>query len=598
MAEVLGQLIISDPKFRQLVGSPTSTKNTGAKGPTGDKGERGEKGPTGDVGQRGPQGLAGPNGDKGEQGDKGPPGNPGRDGRDGTNGRDGDNGAPGAPGIPGRRGPTGWQGPRGAEGPRGPAGPAGPAGPGVVVRPPDAVEGIDWREHRLNPTQLDDAMVPAYRSIHPWIWKRPETGSEVNYGIPLEMWCTPKATFMSNFSDGWRIGVDVGDPKTFLYGFPTLPTNASNGQIFHFLSSVSHYCCGYSIYVPPLHTLTAHDPHGRWAADLTAQYQAVFDYHNSVLLQGFKSKAANLSYTDRLAHLLRDHDSYSLYYQLAEIAGHPALVYGTPYSRIPSQRNDTTLTEYRDDWLQHLYTQYLRGTFYSDRYFVEEFAKGLNHVYSTTLRPHLISILRIQPINKPVTRNFWPVNILQYLATISTHVGISKLDLASTPREFDSKRKGTATSTGSRRQSSVRQIGADDAGPSLFNQVNALDFLDADDLAFVLQVSAQNSRQCDLCRSSDHLLAGCPQLQIVKNDQHRLRRLLGALRSAYDSSRPSPQGSSRPSGTPARPGTPTRDNRRPLPVRQVSPDDDTDNESLLNQVESSSLVDTDEEPDF
>ena len=284
-----------------------------------------------------------------------------------------------------------------------------------------------------------------------------------------------------------------------------------------------------------------------------------------------------------------------------------------------------SMTAYADAWLQHLHSEYLHGTFYLDRYYIESFARNLNQFYGETLRPHLIVLVRRHPINDPVPVNFRPERLLAYLTYVSSHVGIKTLSLVDTPREIaggqrrnpsssSSSTQRTRSTNGSRERS-VRQIEAppdEDEGVSLVAQMDSLDFLSPEELSLVFQVSAAyagQNRHCDLCNKPGHLLAQCPELPKVRGNPSRCRRLFTMLRGIWNGlqatqsapmNNSATSGSASPSaggGAQPRGGTPTRDNRA-TPIRQVARDDDTDDDTVLGDDERS-LGSTDtEKEDF
>ena len=59
-----------------------------------------------------------------------------------------------------------------------------------------------------------------------------------------------------------------------------------------------------------------------------------------------------------------------------------------------------------------------------------------------------------------------------------------------------------------------------------------LDSLNDEDFQFIHQLAQNNTLCCDLCKSDQHLLLQCPELESVKSDPRRLQRLVTTLRSA------------------------------------------------------------------
>ncbi len=238
------------------------------------------------------------------------------------------------------------------------------------------------------------------------------------------------------------------------------------------------------------------------------------------------------------------------------------------------------MTKYTDSWQNFLLANYLRGTFFSDRCFVESHANGLNNYYGTTLRPFVHQLCRHVPVNQPLTTNFWPENILTYIGCVSPQAGVS-VDLISTPAEISAARSSRRPSRPT--PAPLRQIDSSPLEDSPIRLLSLFDGLDDDDFNFVFQVVSRNSPRCDLCNSTDHLLLKCPELVKVKGDPRRLRRLVTTLRNTMASLEP---------GSDSRSSTPTR--RNP-PMRQID-NGDTDDDASIAALDQQSLGgDTDDE---
>ena len=476
--------------------------------------------------------------------------------------------------------------------------PPPPHDPGSrTAAPRPRLRGYDWREHRVDPSQLD-VLIPADRwTIDSWEFYRPETGSTTNHPCVFKIFMNQRDAFMRNFAYPKRLGTSSGDMKTFFYGFPSLPSNATDKDIFTFLSSASQFASGFGLFIPPLHTLHATDLYGTWGPHLETIYLYDINYYDSLLAQVLKSKAVNIVGTPRIIHLLQEVSGIKIINFLATVAGHPALDLGRSILSVPRQKNDMSLSKYTEMWLLFLHSNYLRGTFLSDRYFIETFALNLNNYYATTLRGHIINTVRRLPINEPVTRYFQPENFLTYLLHLLPQAGL-KADLSSTPLELSGggssgSRRPSLSSRGSRRGSSVRQLETGDDW--LLRQMDTWSDLSDEDFAFVYQLS-QNKQQCDLCQSDSHLLHGCPELVKVKNDKNRLRRLFTVLRTAQsENGRGPPRSQMNSAG--GRSSTPTRNNSsRGGPIRQVLDNSDTDDDSTIAALDACSLGgDTDDE---
>jgi hypothetical protein len=466
----------------------------------------------------------------------------------------------------------------------------------VSVGAPDRqlLQGIDWREHRIDPRTVDTAVDLATNTILPWHFSRHEVGSVINHGTRFRCFLQPRDQFLQNFDGRIVLGSSNVTLKSFLLGFPRLPSTAEKADIFSFLSSAAYFCSGYGVYIPPPHTLEPDSNKGTWWPLVSDLYKRHLAYYDNAILQALTSKTTKLVDTPLIAHLIHEQSGYQILYRLAYYAGHPALIPGRNGVEMPRQKSDMSLIKYRKAWEHYLHVLYLMGVFLSDRYFVECFCERMHDMYSRTLCPHVILLVRRLSVNSAVPDFYMPENILEYCGTVSTHVGIRELDLLSSPRqESDSRRSARAPPI---RQIPVQQI----------TSVDDLDFLTDEQFLLVCQLSNAPERKCDLCRSSEHLLRSCPRLLELKSDPMACKRLFSALRASIDGPVTN-NGNSRPAvstypprsrmSTSMRPGTPRATNRSSdRLVRAITGADDTDNEDSITAADAESIVElTDDE---
>jgi hypothetical protein len=477
--------------------------------------------------------------------------------------------------------------------------------------PPTYLTGFDWREHRVNPDEIETVLDVNQQTIVPWMFTRTTTGNYVNHGVRFKIYVVPRDTYMANFQGPRRLGVETGSTKNFLSAFPVLPNSATPAQILAWSNSASQFCAGFGVYLPPTHTLWANDNYGRWGGYLPEIYRPFVPFYDNMILQALRAKNTNLSNTPALVPLLAlENEGMRLYHAIVRAAGHPALTYGRLEVGIPRQKSTMSMVDYLSKWMYYLHLNYLRGTFLSDRYFLESFADNLNMTYGNTLRPHLHMLIQQQPLDMPVTENLHPENLLSFLTYISNQVGIQRLDLMATPMQSDTTRRSSSNKNVRAIEKAQHDHEEQTSKDSLVRQVQALDFLDDDDLQFVLQVVASGPRKCDICQSEDHLISSCPEMIKIKDDPYRLRRMLGALRAANGEPPRTSHRNSRPpqrNSSSNRSGTPTRSNRnttqRDRVVAQTVEEYDTDEETvveppLADDVDTDTDTDTDGESDF
>ena len=122
--------------------------------------------------------------------------------------------------------------------PSGPPTPTGsptppPAPPvGVSTGPMPFLWGIDWREHRINPTKLEDSVVANTYAIPPWIFNCPKVGSTVNHGVWFKTFVCNLNTYMRAIATQ-RLGTETMSLKSFLYGSPKLKKLATCYSLLH-----------------------------------------------------------------------------------------------------------------------------------------------------------------------------------------------------------------------------------------------------------------------------------------------------------------------------------------------------------------------------
>ncbi len=287
------------------------------------------------------EGATGPPGPKGPQGTPGLPGPPGPTGPQGPAGRDGRDGAPGPCGERGERGPPG------------PAADAGAMPDGV-----DPVDGINWREHRIDPSNIEDAYSPRLLSIAPWCFTRPETGSRINWGTHFKAFVCPQDQYLLSL-ENQRLGTNDFPFKNFLYGCPKLPKSASQAEVFDFLSNLTCYGMGCGICVPPLHTVVADNNLGAWYEDLPDHCKDHWQYYSQALRQALCQSSVSLADTDLIKDVLYEDDGHQMTWKLAYHAKHPRLVEGDMDYSHPVQRGTDTLVDYRASWKHLLHVYFL-----------------------------------------------------------------------------------------------------------------------------------------------------------------------------------------------------------------------------------------------
>ena len=414
-----------------------------------------------------------------------------------------------------------------------------PAAPAPAPRPPSSsvdsegipiTNGIDWREFRVDPNALEHHVIVHTKTVGPWRFPRPETGSRINYGVQFHCFICDKDSYLDSISTP-RLGTPTYSMKEFLYGFPRLPDGAEASHIFDFLNNVVRYCVGAGVYVPPLHTITFHTNRGLWYNDLPVHCTTGWDYYDQALQQALLSKTTNLGGNDLTRHLSHALGGYHILRELALVAGHPTLATHSIDIAMPRQKSDMSFTSYRSLWSYYLHMLFLRGIFLSDRYFVESFIQHLHSIYNSNVKPLMLAYIRDLPRDTYVPMHFQPTHLVTYICQAVQTIGIKSLTPATTPRDFSlSRSRSSSSSRTPSATTPVRQL-LDTPHVLDLRQLTEID----DDLYLTVCSLMQNSRTCDLCASSDHLIATCPKAMQLAKDPHKARRLLQLLQSAVAS---------------------------------------------------------------
>ena len=461
------------------------------------------------------------------------------------------------------------------------------------IDPDDYPRGTDWRRFHVDPEELDVVTRHEHSSCPPWYYPRHETGSVINHGVRLNTFLFSPERFFAGLGDQKILGTEHYSRKSFLYGFPSLPKNCTKADIFEFFASACLFSMGYGVMIPPLHTYEYGNHHGSWYHAAPDHCRIHWGFYDQVLAEALKMSSTNLGDSSMLAHLITFPSGYEILWAMAFAAGHPKLTYDIEDVAIPSQRSQTSFQEYIQQWKYYLFTQYLRGIFLSDRYFIEEFIRHLNGVFNTGLKPILFSAVRDIPRNRRVPHNWTLSNLPMYVCQLARFNGTTDLLPSTTPSDFANRHKRRPASSASTRPMraldspaptmDVRQT--TDNSPFDIRQTDLVE--DTEIFALICALSA-STRTCDMCGSPDHIIAQCPKLLRLVKEPVTLKRLLFAIDKARSSgggptsisASLSPPAAGRPS---SRPSTPTRSNRS-APLRSVLQDDDTDTDVSLNQL--------------
>lgn len=432
-------------------------------------------------------------------------------------------------------------------------------------------------------------------SICPWIFPRAEVRSDLNHPVKFRTYVVSRDSYIRNIAVP-RLGIDPGmSVKEFLQGFPSLPDSADRSQIFDYLSTLTEYCIGAAVYIPPPHTHSQLTHSGAWYMYLPAHCKTRWSYYDSVLKQALCGKTANLSHTDSLKHLLRETSGYHIIRELALAAGHPALAFNRVEVDLPIQRTDTTLQDYLFKWLHYLHIGVLRGIFLSDRYFLECFIRNLSPIFNGNLKPLLFNSLRSLPVNDRVPHMWQPDHLLSYVRSLAENVGVHSITPLLTPREFSQ-----SSSRGPPRTPRTRTNPVTPRPVRQLVDIRQIQDLDDDIYCLVASLASANTRSCDFCGSEAHLLNGCSKLAEMAKDKFKVKRLVRTLEDIQARRGGASVSSQTSTNTQTSTRTPTSSNRT-TPIRSLQSEeltaDDTDDDITVSRLTDDEATD-DEQQDF
>jgi hypothetical protein len=479
--------------------------------------------------------------------------------------------------------------------PPGPPPPSGPSDPPPTEDPDSGFvgelnNGLDWRFYRADPAMLDD-FIDDDHCCPPWRKTRPEIYSHINHSVRLDIHLMPKQAF-NDALENRLLNTKHYPVKDFVSGFPSIPSDATNSQLFEFYSAVSRYCFMSAVYIPPLHTVEYEHNRGSWFDGIPAQCHLYFSYYDQLLLQVLCGKSTNLAGSERLKHLLHERSGYNLLWNLLRAAGHPRLSLDFQSIPTPRQGSKDSLRKYVSDWTYFLYMKFITGEFYSDRYFLETFIKNMHRIFNNNLKTTAITFLRRLPINRRVPHQWTLPNLAEYLVTGVAIFNDLALTVETTPRELaDASRRPKSDSE--RRPTPVHQVETSpepEPAPEPID-IRQTDLLDQDAYLSICALMASRPRTCDFCGSSSHLIAQCERLRERASNRTSLKRILDSLvrylptGGGYSIRTPSstPASNASSSRSAPRATTPPASNRS-RSVRALLQEDDTDTDISIHQL--------------
>jgi hypothetical protein len=197
----------------------------------------------------------------------------------------------------------------------------------------------------------------------------------------------------------------------------------------------------------------------------------------------------------------------------------------------------------------------------------------------------MLTLIRRIAVNCPLPHYMSPENIVTYMCSHFSRIGVRGVLPLHTPREILASRKGSSRPSSSVPVRSLDHGTSSEStdSPDSFFDIRHLDGISDATVLAICSLMAAGPRTCDFCQSTDHLIANCPRLRTA--DPRLLSCIVNAIQSARSSGGGSPNfstsscpsSSSGRSNSTQRPQTPPTLNRSTRAVRQLEADDtDTD----------------------
>ena len=466
---------------------------------------------------------------------------------------------------------------------RGPFDPTEPALPGRTINgfggqgpsdpppPPGGWDGPfaglryepDWTKMHLS-TDQPYHVNPTTDTVYPWYTFHPVYHFIICHPVAMNIQALDQELFLSRFTIPFHAEKSV---KNIYYNTTRLTLEE---DIFPFYVKFAATLNFHGVYVPPIHTQTAHDTLGTWFPLLPAHTQHLAAVHHSEFIH--KLLLYEKSGLTRFPHLKalvsQTSDGYQALQDLLAYGCHPLLTTNRRDHVMPRQQNTMSLHTYILHWQRHIFVLFLESTVLSDRYFLEQF---VIHMHSS-LRVHFQSYLERMSseilLSKRLPAAYGPYKLYMTLMTRARSVNLSTDTLTRPPNELSRLTSSSA----------IRQIAE--------TSFSAAD--DSDFFCIVAAIQHEAGPNCALCNKSGHLIFECPQLRDISSDPHRTRLVLGNLLPSSRANANSNSNSNR-RGAPRQPQRPTRPQQR-TNVRQVliaagiETPDDALLDSLLNSA--------------
>jgi hypothetical protein len=391
-----------------------------------------------------------------------------------------------------------------------------------MKHPPEYSNVSSWTRARFNPDNADYVIDPKTKMFRPWNAERPEYGDITCHPVRLNDVYILRDLFITHFRTGAStVGYLRSDPKNLKNFSDSFPLFGSNDvqKFFHWHNDLVQHCLLYGVYVPPAHTLRHDECLGTWFNDLPHCVQVDTEKHFSKALTACLRKSMQSSVRQEypsIANVIQHgyNDGYMILYVLAQKAGkHPLLIRfpSEPYE--PIQTIDMTIEQYRIAWTQYLQYRLLDGTIYNDRYFLQQFVRGLHTSINQRIGTQITHAVDKVPIDRALPKTFSPDELTNLVEDFIEYAKLPNTLLTKTPRNYQQQS-----------QAGVHAV---------YNEKLSINAEHDDSIDLPAIVAALNNistSQCYLCLAEDHRMAQCTIYQRLRDNPRAITSLLRQLR--------------------------------------------------------------------
>jgi hypothetical protein len=314
-----------------------------------------------------------------------------------------------------------------------------------MKHPPAYSNVSSWTRARFNPDNADFVINPETKMFRPWNAERPEYGDITCHPVRLNDIYILRDLYITHFRTGAStVGYLRSDPKNMKNFSDSFPLFGSDDvqKFFHWHNDLVQHCLLYGVYVPPAHTLRHDQCLGTWFDDLPHCVKIDADKHFSKVLTACLRKNMQSSLRQEypsIANIIQHgyNDGYKILYLLAQKAGkHPLLIRFPSEPHEPTQTADMTVEHYRIAWTQYLQYRLLDGMIYNDRYFLQQFVRGLHSSINQRIGTQITHAVDKVPIERALPKTFSPDELTTLVEDFIEYAKLPASLLYKTPRNY------------------------------------------------------------------------------------------------------------------------------------------------------------------